>query len=560
MRLENIMKKDSSRLQEDINRIKQVMGVSSIDESAHYRIFYDDNEVQRYAKVLNRAMNEYDWWKGIDIELLSYDERSNIINMSATLNVDEEWATKQWRFFNDEKPFQDYSIALSEIIDSNFANKLKDEFNNVFEFTFGLPSIVRSFNNIELNLIPTETIQEQEKPRKDLSNLIKQSLEPIIERKSDIICDVEITPPWNRESYYNVSYKVDVLVIGGPNSKYWPVTQAVRKKYDKIIDEVWDTIYSYFGQAVDVYIDTTNQCNKESKEEESEGVGAYAAPAFEMKPDHVHFKHQYNEKIKEDVNTKQEEPILNDSGEMYYIDWDENYGKSFKLVHTPEGAQSGVEWNPSIISVVTPENKRAWYTWKELSPKKLLKWKENWDDVQKSLGIYKYNQIVRNMPKRQEEMKEGLRDTFWANEKGDKVTLIDLLKATEDIPVEKISVQELKPKLLTWDDDEDEIKKIEKADLQYPILVFVDDDGEFISIIDGHHRAQKAVRKGLKTINTKMIPINSLPKNIIKIFGHLGKQKQNESELTEKCWKGYTQKGMKTLFGKRYPNCVKKKK
>jgi len=30
--------------------------------------------------------------------------------------------------------------------------------------------------------------------------------------------------------------------------------------------------------------------------------------------------------------------------------------------------------------------------------------------------------------------------------------------------------------------------------------------------------------------------------------------------LTEKCWKGYTQKGMKTMFGKRYPNCVKKKK
>jgi len=38
------------------------------------------------------------------------------------------------------------------------------------------------------------------------------------------------------------------------------------------------------------------------------------------------------------------------------------------------------------------------------------------------------------------------------------------------------------------------------------------------------------------------------------------KEEQNESELTERCWKGYTQKGMKTMFGKRYPNCVKKKK
>jgi hypothetical protein len=37
-------------------------------------------------------------------------------------------------------------------------------------------------------------------------------------------------------------------------------------------------------------------------------------------------------------------------------------------------------------------------------------------------------------------------------------------------------------------------------------------------------------------------------------------QEIKETELTEKCWKGYTQKGMKTMFGKRYPNCVKKTK
>jgi predicted RNA-binding protein with PUA domain len=37
-------------------------------------------------------------------------------------------------------------------------------------------------------------------------------------------------------------------------------------------------------------------------------------------------------------------------------------------------------------------------------------------------------------------------------------------------------------------------------------------------------------------------------------------QEMKEGELTEKCWPGYTQKGMKTMFGKRYPNCVKKTK
>ena len=31
-----------------------------------------------------------------------------------------------------------------------------------------------------------------------------------------------------------------------------------------------------------------------------------------------------------------------------------------------------------------------------------------------------------------------------------------------------------------------------------------------------------------------------------------------EEVLSEKCWKGYEKKGMKTMFGKRVPNCVKR--
>jgi hypothetical protein len=64
----------------------------------------------------------------------------------------------------------------------------------------------------------------------------------------------------------------------------------------------------------------------------------------------------------------------------------------------------------------------------------------------------------------------------------------------------------------------------------------------------------------LETIKAKIIPINSLPKDIRKVFSHMGREEMKEGELTERCWKGYTQKGMKTMFGKRYPNCVKIKK
>jgi len=37
------------------------------------------------------------------------------------------------------------------------------------------------------------------------------------------------------------------------------------------------------------------------------------------------------------------------------------------------------------------------------------------------------------------------------------------------------------------------------------------------------------------------------------------KSEETNYELDEKCWSGYEKKGMKTMFGKRYPNCVKKK-
>ena len=46
---------------------------------------------------------------------------------------------------------------------------------------------------------------------------------------------------------------------------------------------------------------------------------------------------------------------------------------------------------------------------------------------------------------------------------------------------------------------------------------------------------------------------------LIKAVNNLQENKDSE-ELQERCWPGYTQKGMKTMFGKRYPNCVKKTK
>jgi len=115
----------------------------------------------------------------------------------------------------------------------------------------------------------------------------------------------------------------------------------------------------------------------------------------------------------------------------------------------------------------------------------------------------------------------GLYDTSWENDEGDKITLIELLNSTENIPVLTISVNKLKKYLLTWNGNNEELEKIEKSDLQYPILIFVEDDGSYITIIDGHHRVHKAIKNKLETIKAKLIPINSLPKNMRKVFGDM---------------------------------------
>jgi hypothetical protein len=44
-----------------------------------------------------------------------------------------------------------------------------------------------------------------------------------------------------------------------------------------------------------------------------------------------------------------------------------------------------------------------------------------------------------------------------------------------------------------------------------------------------------------------------------KEYGFINQPGMTEDQLDEACWKGYHKEGMKTMFGKRYPNCVKNK-
>ena len=375
----------------------------------------------------------------------------------------------------------------------------------------------------------------KEETEQDLSPVIKKLLESsIVSTYEGIVCNIDVVAPWKRGPIGTHSdfkdYQIRVNVIGGLGSKRWPQTQAVYKERDKIVNDVWHTVYNFMGLSTDVFLRNVKSCDEVLTESSNERLE-------KLIDNYISMSYPTAKKI------KLAPPGVNGSITTFTLpdpkDEKDNLIFKFDVFGKPE-----YNINPEFFNSIS-----SMFGTKRNIKKIILKW---FEDKEVDVDLMQDS-------KKEEPMDEGLHDTSWENDEGDKVTLIDLLDATEDIPVKNIPVDKIKSKLLTWDDDDKEVAKIEKADLQYPILIFVDDDGKFISIIDGHHRAQKAVRHKLKTIKAKLIPINSLPKDIKKVFGHLGKQEQNESELTERCWKGYTQKGMKTMFGKRYPNCVKKK-
>ena len=190
----------------------------------------------------------------------------------------------------------------------------------------------------------------------------------------------------------------------------------------------------------------------------------------------------------------------------------------------PIGSFSEFKDYQIIIKVIGGVGSKRWPNTQAISEEGDKIVDDTWHTVYNFLGA-STDIFLERVKSCDEVMSEGLHDTFWQNDEGDKINLIDLLNVTKKIPVRDISVNKIKSKLLTWDDDE-EVSKIEKSDLRYPILIFVDDDGNFISIIDGHHRVHKAVRHKLKTIKAKLIPINSLPGNIGKVFSHLVKKKE----------------------------------
>ena len=93
--------------------------------------------------------------------------------------------------------------------------------------------------------------------------------------------------------------------------------------------------------------------------------------------------------------------------------------------------------------------------------------------------------------------------TFWEDEKGNRVTIQDVLSALQDEPIVSLEVEPL----IQLSNVIIEQHRKESADLSFPIIV-VEQDGEIQFILDGHHRLQKTVDENRTHILAKVLAVS----------------------------------------------------
>lgn len=115
-------------------------------------------------------------------------------------------------------------------------------------------------------------------------------------------------------------------------------------------------------------------------------------------------------------------------------------------------------------------------------------------------------------------------DTYWSSEDGkQKATIKDVLEYMDkkNIPTKKVGIQKIKSIIIDQDYKGASKDRVEKAELKYPIIV-VKKNGKYKSILDGNHRAFKALKNKLDKIKVKELDLDAkeTPKIFKKLFGY----------------------------------------
>jgi hypothetical protein len=119
----------------------------------------------------------------------------------------------------------------------------------------------------------------------------------------------------------------------------------------------------------------------------------------------------------------------------------------------------------------------------------------------------------------EDELDEGLEDTSWENEKGQKITLQQLLATIKDYPIVQAPIEKIKKIIIKKDSGGIESDRLNTADVKYPIIIVIDDSGNYKYVLDGNHRANKAIDTKLKSLPAKLVNIKKLPQEFQNVLG-----------------------------------------
>ena len=119
---------------------------------------------------------------------------------------------------------------------------------------------------------------------------------------------------------------VTVTFIGGHGTKLFPQTQGIKQMYDNILDEIWQVIYNYTNEKVDVYYETVKDCGKKN----------------------IYLKESIRKVLKEDTNIK---PVLSNLLNMLFDGFDDIYYDWAQY-----NCGMGICCDPYAVGFVLPNN------------------------------------------------------------------------------------------------------------------------------------------------------------------------------------------------------------
>jgi hypothetical protein len=197
------------------------------------------DEIERNLSAINSILSEISW-EGLCEVWVEYNDTDKDYEIRSK-------STK--RHFNSDEIFKELGYL---------DNTIRSMGLSVYIFT---PWYVENCED------EPEFLNESKKESK--KELIETILNTMVLPEYDhVICGFEVKEPHERfDTLGNTPFKfmsVTVTFIGGPGTKLWPQTPGIQDMYEDILNEVWDVIYNYTNEGVDVYHKTVKDCGKKN--------------------------------------------------------------------------------------------------------------------------------------------------------------------------------------------------------------------------------------------------------------------------------------------------------